>query len=96
MHYGEIARKIREETRRLNTLADELDRIEEATPKIDKTLEVPQTKMLISVNEAAKASCFLIILPQISTLVHGYRIRQLTSCALQYFAGIRKQPLSFQ
>lgn len=63
MRYGEIARKIREESKimessaaRLNALADELDRIENATPKVDRVVERPvefeQGKMLLSVKEA--------------------------------------------
>ena len=66
MRYGEIARKIREETRiiessaaRLNALADELEHIENATPKLDKAPEFVQSeyipsKLLISVPEAAE------------------------------------------
>ena len=66
MRYGEIARKIREETRiiessaaRLNALADELEHIENATPKLDKAPEFVQSeyipsKLLISVPEAAR------------------------------------------
>ena len=66
MRYGEIARKIREESKimessaaRLNALADELDRIENATPKVDRVVERPvefeQGKMLLSVKEASEA-----------------------------------------
>ena len=55
MRYGEIARRIREETNRLNALADELERIEKATPRIDRPLEAPLNKMLMSVNETAEA-----------------------------------------
>ena len=39
MRYGEIARRIREETNRLNALTDELERIEKATPRIDIIVE---------------------------------------------------------
>ena len=66
MRYGEIARKIREESKimessaaRLNALADQLDRIENATPKVDRVVERPvefeQGKMLLSVKEASEA-----------------------------------------
>lgn len=75
MRYGEIARNIREETRhiessiaRLNALADELDRIEAATPKIDKTLEVAHSKMLMSVKEVAEMMG--ISRPVVYALVH--------------------------
>jgi len=66
MRYGEIARKIREETRlmensvaRLNALADELERIENATPKLDKApvfaqSEYSPSKIMTSVPEAAE------------------------------------------
>ena len=55
MRYGEIAKKIREETRRLNELADELERIESATPKIEKPLEYSNNKILMNTREAAEA-----------------------------------------
>ncbi|MCR5136798.1 MAG: hypothetical protein K6C12_06845, partial [Oscillospiraceae bacterium] len=66
MRYGEIARRIREESKimessaaRLNALADELDRIENVTPKVDRVVERPvefeQGKMLLSVKEASEA-----------------------------------------
>ena len=54
MRYGEIARKIREETNRLNALADELERIESATPKLDEPVTIQQGKMLLSIKEASE------------------------------------------
>ena len=54
MRYGEIARKIREETKRLDALVDELERIETATPKVDGTVELKQGKMLLSIKEASE------------------------------------------
>ena len=66
MRYGEIAKKIREETKimessvaRLKALADELERIEDATPKFENVPEFAHSeftpsKMLISVTEAAE------------------------------------------
>lgn len=61
MRYGEIARKIREETKimessaaRLNALADELERIEYATPKVEEAVELKQGKMLLSIQEVAE------------------------------------------
>ncbi len=66
MRYGEIAKKIKEETKtmessvaRLKALADELERIEDATPKFESVpefvcSEFTPTKMLMSVSEAAE------------------------------------------
>lgn len=72
MRYGEIARKIREESARLNALADELERIEEATPKIvktpEKTPELSNTKMLMSVKETAEA--LGLSRPMVYNLIH--------------------------
>lgn len=62
MRYGEIARKIREETKlmersaaRLNSLAEELERIEYATPKIGEKVEFTHGKILLSIKEASEA-----------------------------------------
>ena len=54
MRYGEIARRIRQETAELNKLADELERIENATSVLEKKEDISQGKMLLSVREAAE------------------------------------------
>ena len=61
MRYGEIARKIRQETKalsetasRLNALADELERIDSATPAVKPVQDIGQGKMLLTVREAAE------------------------------------------
>ena len=61
MRYGEIANRIRQETKelsnavsRLNELADELDRIEGATPVVKPVQDIGQEKMLLTVREAAE------------------------------------------
>ncbi len=61
MRYGEIAKKIRQETKilsdttsRLNTLADELERIDSAIPAINPVQDIGQGKMLLTVREAAE------------------------------------------
>ena len=61
MRYGEIARKIRQETKalsdtasHLNVLADELERIDSATPAVKPVQEIGQGKMLLTVREAAE------------------------------------------
>ena len=68
MRYGEIARKIREETNRLNSLADELERIESATPQIDGKAILPQGKMLISIKEASEV--LGLSRPMVTQLTH--------------------------
>lgn len=61
MRYGEIARKIRQETKalsdtasRLNALADELERIDSVTPAVKPVQDIGQEKMLLTVREAAE------------------------------------------
>lgn len=55
MRYGEIAKRIRQETAELNKLADELERIENATPIVSRNQGIGQGKMLLSVRDAAEA-----------------------------------------
>ncbi len=55
MRYGEIARRIRQEAAELTRLAEELERIEQATPKINSTVEVSKERILLSVKEASEA-----------------------------------------
>lgn len=61
MRYGEIARKLRQETKalsdtasRLNALADELERIDSATPAVQPVKNIGQRKMLLTVREATE------------------------------------------
>lgn len=57
MRYGEIARKLRQKTKalsdtasRLNALADELERIDSATPAVQPVKNIGQRKMLLTVD----------------------------------------------
>lgn len=68
MRYGEIAKKIRDEVTRLNSLADELERIESATPKIDGKADLPKEKMLISIKEASEV--LSLSRPMVTQLTH--------------------------
>lgn len=61
MRYGEIARKLRQETKalsdtasHLNALADELERIDSATPAVQPVKNIGQRKMLLTVREATE------------------------------------------
>ncbi len=62
MRYGEIAKIIREETRRMessvsrmNALADELERTDSTTPKIGEPVELKQGKMIMTIAEVSDA-----------------------------------------
>lgn len=68
MRYGEIARRIRQEVSVLNELADELERIESATPVIDRNQTISQKKLLLTVQETAEA--LSISRPTVYRLIH--------------------------
>lgn len=68
MRYGEIAKKLRQEVSELNKLADELERIENATPVLDHNQRIKQDKMLLTVQETAET--LRLSRPTVYTLIH--------------------------